>query len=116
MKLKQYLIRLNDAEDSQFKNMNKGVYKGKRFWSGVYDILSGNIISTSTYETAEDNDFHHTFYIPRPIVKKIANGEAIFFWVDFNGKLNADWHINLGNTKSLQSTLNKIKKKINVVK
>lgn len=113
MRLNKYL---KEIDKSVFKDMNKGVYKGKKFWSGVYSLKTNDIISTTTYEEAENNDFHHSFYIKPPIVKKIADGEAIFFWVDFNGKLNADWHINIGDNKSRAGILKKIEKKIKITK
>jgi len=113
MRLFKYL---NEIDASTFKDMNKGVYKGKKFWSGVYSFRKNDIVSTTTYEEAEKNDFHHSFYIKPKLVKEIADGEAMFFWVDFTGKLNADWHINIGDNKSRAVILKKIKKKIKITK
>jgi len=113
MRLKKYLTEI-DA--SVFKDMNKGVYKGKKFWSGVYSLRKNNIVSTTTYEEAEKNDFHHSFYIKDNLIKEIANGSALFFWVEFTGVLNADWHINIGDNKSRAVILKQIKKKIKIIK
>jgi len=113
MRLKTYLIEI---DDSTFKDMNKGVYKGKKFWSGVYSLRKKDVVQTATYELAKDNDFSHNFYIKPKYVKMIDDGSALFFWVDFNGKLNADWHINIGDNKSRAVILKQIERIIKITK
>ena len=44
------------------RNNNRGLWKGRKFWSGSFCILDGIIEEVHTYERAQDYDFHHSYY------------------------------------------------------
>lgn len=70
---------------------NKGSYQGKPFWIGTVNTLDGKIESVYDYETAESNDFHHSFYMSPEIVEKIDNEDSAVFWFNNNGEIEFQW-------------------------
>ena len=66
-------FKLFESKISPVKNPVS--WEGKPFWIGIFDALDGEIIDTWTYETAESNDFHHSFYMAIPYLDKIKDEE-----------------------------------------
>lgn len=81
----------NEINEEQ-ENKNHAVLKrnGKRFWIGAANVLDGYIEEIHTYEEAERNDFHHSFYFSPNMVEKISDEECMVFWVDEDG-INDEW-------------------------
>jgi RNA:NAD 2'-phosphotransferase (TPT1/KptA family)/8-oxo-dGTP pyrophosphatase MutT (NUDIX family) len=75
----------NDGKAPQ----NRGLYKGKPFWSGIADVADGSIIEVHTYEEAERGDFHHSFYVSHSSQQMMREGDYAFFWIDEDGGRNA---------------------------
>jgi hypothetical protein len=70
---------------------NYGSHKGRRFWSGVYDAHDGYIRETHPYETAQANDFHHSMYVSPSSQDAMRQGDAGFFWMEPEGKVQTSW-------------------------
>ena len=66
----------------------KAYYNGKELWCGAINVLDGVIEETHDFNTARDNEFHHSFYFRHP--EKIGSGECAFFYIDKdkNGNTN----------------------------
>lgn len=79
---------LFSAKESE--NKNKGKWKGKSFWIGAFDLIDGEILETHTFEEAESNDFHHTFYFRDKARNAIDEGRADVFTIE-DGKVKAGW-------------------------
>jgi hypothetical protein len=74
---------------------NKGIYQGKPFWIGVANLQDGIIEETYPYETAEANDFHHSFYMSPSAIERLENKEAGVFWFNTKtGNIETEWHQN----------------------
>lgn len=69
---------------------NRGVWKGRSFWSGGFSTLDGEVLEVHKYEEAENSDFHHSTYFSRGTVELMSDEEAAFFWVD-GGGIETDW-------------------------
>lgn len=54
----------------------------KCFWYLIEEVY--------TYEEAENEDFHHSFYFSISQLEKIENEECMVFWVNNNG-INGEW-------------------------
>ena len=80
-------------EDIRFSisNKNEATYRGKPFWIGSVNLTDGEIEEVHSYEEAEANGFHHTFYFSDPQLDKIDEDENGIFWVE-NGKVQGDWY------------------------
>ena len=88
---------------------NGGIFKGRPFWSGSVNLLDGVIEEVHSYEDAEANDFHHSFYFSDPQIEKMANGENAFFWVDEDGEINGEWRTTIED-----EIINRIKEQIEI--
>ena len=68
----------NIFEYDQFisdKNHGLLLKTNERFWIGSVNVLDGEIEEVHTYEKAEENDFHHSFYFSDTQLQKIKNDE-----------------------------------------
>ena len=83
VKGQQSLENINEADTA--------VYKGRRFWAGVFDAHDGYIREVHPYKRAKAADFHHSFYVSSQSQDAISQGDAGFFWVDPDGSVNTDW-------------------------
>ena len=83
--------RTAKAGGGSAKNKNYGSHKGRSFWSGVYDTRDGFIRETHPYERAERAYFHHSFYVSPQSQEAMGNGEAGFFWMEPNNKVQTNW-------------------------
>jgi len=66
-------------------------FKGRNFWSGVFDAHDGTIREVHPYKKAQAADFHHSYYVSAHLQDAMKNGDAGFFWVDKGGKVNTLW-------------------------
>lgn len=71
-------------------NKNSGKWRGKEFWIGAFDTRDGQVLETHTFEEAESNDFHHTFYFRDKARNAIDEGSADVFTVE-DGKVRTGW-------------------------
>lgn len=70
---------------------NRGVWEGRRFWSGVADVADGSVIETHPYEEAERCDWHHSLYVSQPSQQMMREGAYAFFWIDKDGAVQVEW-------------------------
>jgi hypothetical protein len=89
--LYEYLEK-GDKVMASGNNKNLGEYKGEKFWIGMADIIDGHIYEVHTYEEAQENDFHHTFYFSQESINKYNEESNVIFWVK-NGDIIIDWDI-----------------------
>lgn len=87
---KNSLDQANALVPQKNKSYNTFSYNGKNAWSGAVSPLDGFIEETHPYSKASANDFHHSFYFSEPLVKKIDNGDSLFFFVDKDGNVEID--------------------------
>ena len=121
MRLKQYITEDDFGDPEMAKAQNRAIYKGQKFWAGVYSLVAHEIMTTTTYENAEKHDFHHSMYMPDDAVNAMAEEEAVFFWVigyDTSGviknpKINVDWHTNIAGF-SERAVINNINRLVKV--
>lgn len=76
---------------------NRGLYRGQRFWSGVADVQTGEILEIHTFEEAQYNDFND-FYVSEDSQALMRDGTATFFWIDaVAGKLEPQYEVRRPN-------------------
>ena len=66
------------------------MFNGKGAWSGSVNPLDGVIEETHSYDEAQENDFHHSFYFSDSILDKMNSGDSLFFFVDKDGNIEID--------------------------
>ena len=66
-------------------------FRGRKFWSGVFDAHDGAIREVHPYKRAKAADFHHSYYVSSHAQDAMRQGDAGFFWVDKDGKVNTLW-------------------------
>lgn len=87
---------------------NGGIFRGQPFWSGSVNLIDGIIEEVHTYEEAEANEFHHSFYFSDPQVEKMDEEENAFFWVE-NGEVYGTWRVDIND-----KIINRIKEQIQI--
>lgn len=78
------------VSESSLEQKDTAIYKGKNFWSGVFDTSDGHIREVHSYKKAKDNDFHHSMYVSPQSQDAMKHGEAGFFWVA-DGEIHTEW-------------------------
>lgn len=58
---------------------------GKPAWAVVVDNTDHTVLGTVRYKKAQDSDFHHNFYLPENLARKVSDGEATVAWADERG-------------------------------
>jgi hypothetical protein len=84
------------------------IINGKKRYGGVVNLLDGIIEDTFTFDKAEENDWHHNFYLNLKMINKIKDGESSVFWVEKDGSIvNSEGDLP-------QNIKDKIKKQISI--
>ena len=108
-----YYKRSHRKDLEENTNKNIGSYKGKPFYIGVFDTRDGHILATYTYETAEDNDWHHSFYVADRYLEAIDNGEAALFWMNSDGSIETEWTGGRASPQIVRTIQSQLDEKIN---
>lgn len=90
---------------------NGAIFNGKEFWIGSVNNKDGTIEEVHTYEEAEQQDFHHSFYFSETQLGKISNDECSVFWVD-DGEVKGEFWRNEGREPWI---IGKIKEQIEML-
>lgn len=69
------------------KSKDTFTFNGKGAWAGAVNSLDGTIEETHSYQEAQDNDFHHSYYFTDPMLEKMDRGENLFFFIDSDGNI-----------------------------
>lgn len=112
MIVKNFKQFVNENVDVNVSDKNHGLLlkDNKRFWIGSVNMFDGEIEEVHTYEKAEFNDFHHSFYFSENQLEKIKTEECMVFWVDSDG-IHGEWT----HGKIPRNILYEINKQIKVV-
>jgi len=80
------------------------------FWIGAVNILDGYIEEVHTFETAKDNDFHHSMYFSIPILdRQKRDEEVLIFWFENGVPYNWEGNITYNIKKAILSQVELIK-------
>jgi hypothetical protein len=71
------------------KNPATLIKTGKKFWIGSVNVLDGQIEEVHTYQAAERNDFHHSYYFSIAQQEKMSDGVSVVFWIDQGGDIES---------------------------
>ena len=79
----------NEGPTTEIKNHH--TWKGRPAWVAVVDILDNEVLGTVSYEDAENQGFHHSFYLSPRLYESVESGNAEVFvdngngWEDMSG-------------------------------
>lgn len=89
--------------------MNTFKFNNKKYWCGCVSLIDGIIEEVHKYQTAMENDFHHSFYFSIGSIEKMDNEESTFFWVDEKGNIQLAWRNNNNDLNIVNAIKNQIK-------
>lgn len=85
--LEQVTFKLGKVIVARCTDKDGATWEDKEFWIGCASSIDGKIEEVHTFEEAEANDFHHSFYFSKEAQDRMKNGESEIFWID-DGKID----------------------------